>query len=178
MIRKTLRRGRSGAAIVEMAFVAVICLAFMFAIFEYGRVVMMQQIMENAARAGARKAVVTATSYIPPATATASIDAVVTDQLANLPLVNVTITIYQADDFGNPVNGTIALSPWTSTPFGKNVVVQIDADCPNLFPTGVATGIPQSGQPSVIVSFLPNSSTTTPNAIHLTTISMMRGEAN
>jgi Flp pilus assembly protein TadG len=178
MIRNTRRRGRSGGVVVEMAFVSVICLAFMFAIFEYGRVVMMQQIMENAARAGARAAVVTPTSYILPATATSNINAVVTDQLANLPLVNVTITIYQADDVGNPVNGTIANSPWTSTPFGKNIVVQIDADCPNLFPTGVATGVPKSGQPSVMVNFLPNSSTTTPNAIHLTANSMMRGEAN
>ncbi len=57
-------------------------------------------------------------------------------------------------------------------------MVQIDADCPNLFPTGVPTGIPKSGQPSVVVNFLPNSSTTTPNAIHLTAKSMMRGEAN
>ena len=48
-----------------MAFITCICVAFMFAIFEYGRVVMMQQIMENAARAGARAAVVT-----PPATPT------------------------------------------------------------------------------------------------------------
>ena len=47
----------------------------MFAIFEYGRVVMMQQIMENASRAGAALAVVTATSYVPAATATANVDA-------------------------------------------------------------------------------------------------------
>ena len=43
-------------------------------------------------------------------------------------------------------------------------MVQIDADCPNLFPT--------------LGEFLPNSSTTTPNAIHLTAKTMMRGEAN
>jgi Flp pilus assembly protein TadG len=172
VIQNVRRLRRKGGVVVEMAFVSVICFAFMFAIFEYGRVVMMQQIMENAARAGARAAVVTPTGDVNPTTATNSIDAIVTDQLANLPLVNVTITLYQADDVGNNIG------LWTSTPFGKNIVVQIDADCPNLFPTGVATGIPKAGQPSVMVGFLPNSSTTTPNAIHLTVKSMMRGEAN
>ena len=129
----------------------------MFAIFEYGRVVLMQQLLENASRAGARAAVVTATSYVAPATATANVDAVINGQLAGVKLTNVAITLYQADDNGNNIGA------WTSTPFGKNIVVQIDADCPNLFPTW---------------KFLPHSSTTAPNAVHLTAITMMRGEAN
>ena len=102
----------------------------MFAIFEYGRVVMMQQIMQNAARAGARIAVVTPTSYTFAVRATADVTTVINNNLAGLPLKNVTITLYQADDSGNNIGA------WTSTPFGKNIVVQIDADCPNLFPTG------------------------------------------
>jgi Flp pilus assembly protein TadG len=140
-----------------MAVISVVCFTFMFAIFEYGRVVLMQQLLENASRAGARAAVVTATSYVASATATANVDAVINSQLAGAKLRNVVITLYQADDAGNNIG------PWTSTPFGKNIVVQIDADCPNLFPTW---------------GFLPNSSTTTPNAVHLTAITMMRGEAN
>ena len=140
-----------------MAVISIVCLTFMFAIFEYGRVVMMQQIMENASRAGARAAVVTATSYITPAVATNNVTAVVNGQMASLKLTNVAITLFQADDFGNNIG------PWTSTPFGKNIVVKIDADCVNLFPTW---------------GFLPNSSSTTPNAVHLTATTMMRGEAN
>ncbi len=112
------------------------------------------------------------TSYTNPATDTANITALVTDQLADLPLTQVNIQIYQADSNGNNIGA------WTSAPFGQNIMVQIDADCPNLFPTGLPTGIPKSGGPSVMVNFLPNSSTTTPNAIHLTAKSMMRGEAN
>ena len=165
-------RRRPGGVIIDMAFISCICLAFMFAIFEYGRVVMMQQMMENAARAGARTAVVTPTSYETPAAATASVDAVINNNMAGLPLSNVTITLFQADNAGNNIGA------WTSTPFGKNIVVQIDADCPNLFPTGVPTNIPKAGGGSVMVNFLPNSSTTTPNAIHLTAKCMMRGEAN
>jgi Flp pilus assembly protein TadG len=140
-----------------MAVISVVCLTFMFAIFEYGRVVMMQQLMENASRAGARSAVVAATSYITPTVATNNVKAVINGQMASLKLTNVVITLFQADDLGNNIG------PWTSTPFGKNIVVQVDADCPNLFPTW---------------GFLPNSSKTTPNAIHLTAITMMRGEAN
>jgi Flp pilus assembly protein TadG len=148
---------RRAGVVVEMAVISVVCLTFMFAIFEYGRVVMMQQIMENASRAGARAAVVTATSYVTPATATANVDAVINSQLAGVKLTKVAITLYQADDTGNNIG------LWTSTPFGQNIVVKIDADCPNLFPTW---------------GFLPNSSSTTPNAVHLTAITMMRGEAN
>jgi Flp pilus assembly protein TadG len=172
MIRYTRRRQRRGGVIVEMAFVSCICIAFMFAIFEYGRVIMMQQVMENAARAGARLAVVIPTSYTNPTTDTNAVVALVQDQLANVPLTNVNVAVYEADNAGNN------LGPWTSTPFGRNIVVQIDADCPNLFPTGLPTGIPRSDGPPVMVNFLPNSSTTTPNAIHLTAKSMMRGEAN
>jgi len=171
MTRNNPRR-RRGGVIVEMAFITCICVAFMFAIFEYGRVVMVQQIMENAARAGARAAVVMPTSYMNPATATSQVDAIVNDQLSGLPLVNVQITIYQADSNGNNIG------PWTQAPFGQNIVVKIDADCPNLFPTGLPTGIPTADNPNVMVNFLPNSSTATPNAIHLTSSAMMRGEAN
>ena len=83
-----------------MAFISCICLAFMFAIFEYGRVVMMQQMMQNAARAGARIAVVTPTSYLTSSVATADVTTVINNNLAGLPLKNVTTTIYQADDSG------------------------------------------------------------------------------
>ncbi len=158
MIRpSSQRKQRPAGVVVEMAVISVVFLMFMFAIFEYGRVVMMQQMLENASRAGARAAVVTATSYVPAATATANVDAVINSQLVGVKVTNLTISLYQADSSGNNIGA------WTSTPFGKNIVVQLDADCPNLFPTW---------------GFLPNSSSTTPNAVHLTAKTMMRGEAN
>jgi Flp pilus assembly protein TadG len=172
MIRHKVPRRRRGTTAVEMAIISAICLAFMFAIFEYGRVVMMQQVMENAARAGARLAVVTPLSYTNATTDTNNVIALVDNQLGGVPLTNIVVTVYLADNNGNNIGA------WTTAGFGQNVVVQIDADCPNLFPTGVPTGIPKSGQASVMVNFLPNSSTTTPNAIHLTVKSMMRAEAN
>jgi Flp pilus assembly protein TadG len=58
MLRRPLDRKRSAATIVEAAFVLSICLLFLFGILEYGRFVMTLQVMENAAREGARYAVV------------------------------------------------------------------------------------------------------------------------
>jgi Flp pilus assembly protein TadG len=161
MVRSPVRgRRRSAATLVETTFIALICFTFMFALFEYGRVVMMLQVMTNAARSGARQAVVTPTSYVNPTTATTTIVNATTDALAGQGLVarngNPLVTIFQADSAGNNIG------PWTSAPFGRNIVVQIDGDYPLLFPT---------------FGFLPHSGNAT-NSIHLTATVMMRGEAN
>jgi len=54
-----IRRGkqRRGAAAVEFALVATVFFMFVFAIFEIGRLVMLQQIMGEACRQGARRAI-------------------------------------------------------------------------------------------------------------------------
>jgi Flp pilus assembly protein TadG len=52
------RKPRSGATAVEFAFVVPVVLMLIFGIFEYGRLMCVQQITENAARTGARFAVV------------------------------------------------------------------------------------------------------------------------
>ena len=51
------RQRRIGAAVVEFAVVAPIFLLFVFGMIEYGRMVMVQQILTNASREGARVAV-------------------------------------------------------------------------------------------------------------------------
>lgn len=55
-IRKT-RHKRRGAAAVEMAMVAPLFLLIIFSLVEFGRTFMVQQMMVNAAREGARAAV-------------------------------------------------------------------------------------------------------------------------
>jgi Flp pilus assembly protein TadG len=148
-------RQRSATTLVEMAFVALVCFFFMFAIFEYGRYVFVRQVMENAARAGARVAVITPTSYLSTTTANADVDSAVTTAIANAPVTNMTWTAFQADTNGNSIGA------WTVTPFGNNLVVQVDADLPVLFPG---------------LNFIsPGSS---PNSIHITVKCMMRSEAN
>lgn len=51
------RQKRRGAAAVEFALVATVFFMFVFAIFEIGRLVMLQQIMGEACRQGARRAI-------------------------------------------------------------------------------------------------------------------------
>jgi Flp pilus assembly protein TadG len=54
---RSSRQERRGAAVVEFAIVAPVFLLFVFGIIEYGRMVMVQQVLTNATREGARIAV-------------------------------------------------------------------------------------------------------------------------
>jgi Flp pilus assembly protein TadG len=54
--RVTLARNRRGATLVEFAVVAPVMFAFVFGIIEFGRLMMVQQAMTNAAREACREA--------------------------------------------------------------------------------------------------------------------------
>jgi Flp pilus assembly protein TadG len=79
---KRLALRRRGAAAVEFAVVAPIFFLFIFGMIEYGRMVMVQQVLTNAAREGARVAILdnststgvtnAANSYLTPANINAS----------------------------------------------------------------------------------------------------------
>lgn len=56
MRRMTVRRPRSGATLVETALVLSLLLLFLFGIFEYARYLLVNQLLANAARDGARYA--------------------------------------------------------------------------------------------------------------------------
>ncbi len=51
------RKNRRGASAVEFALVAPVFMLLVFGMIEYGRMVMVQQLLTNAAREGARRAV-------------------------------------------------------------------------------------------------------------------------
>src|SRR4051794_9788125 len=55
--RWTGKRSRKGATLVEFAIVLPVFLMFVFGMIEYGRMVMVQQVITNAAREGARAGV-------------------------------------------------------------------------------------------------------------------------
>jgi len=109
---------RRGAVIAEAAIVLPLCFVLMLSIFDFGRLVMMQQLLENAARSGARLAV-TNTSTL----ATSDIQTCVTNCLAGQSLASMTIQVYQV----NPSNGA-NLGAWTSTPLGGYIAVEIDGN--------------------------------------------------
>jgi Flp pilus assembly protein TadG len=54
---RLLRRRRRGAAAVEFAIVLPVFVILVFGMIEYGRMVMVQQVITNASREGARRAV-------------------------------------------------------------------------------------------------------------------------
>ena len=116
---------RAGATLVETGVVIGICLIFMFAIFEYGRYVMVRQIMENAAREGARQAVVNQTT-----TTTANIQDTVQHYMAGQNLNNLSIQVYEAD----PVTGA-NIGSWTSTQWGQAIAVDVSGNYQSMLPS-------------------------------------------
>jgi Flp pilus assembly protein TadG len=117
------RRARRGTTIVEFAIVISACLMFMLGVFEYGRFIMIRQLMDNAAREGARQAVTGTTTL-----ATSDIQATVTNFLAGQPLSNVNIQVYLADSAGNNIGS------WNSASFGQPIAVQVTASYAPILP--------------------------------------------
>jgi len=60
--RSCRKKRRRGAAAVEFAIVAPVFFLFVFGMVEYGRMVMVQQVLTNASREGARRAVLDGTT--------------------------------------------------------------------------------------------------------------------
>ncbi len=136
---------RRGAAVLETALVLNLLLLGLLGIFEYGRLVMIRQLMDNAAREGARLAVV-GTAADPEVT-TAQIQSTVLSYLAGQSLSGVSVSVYQA----NPTTwANIGL--WNQTPYGGAIAVEIDATYVPIIPT--TFGILPSPMPLKVVSMM------------------------
>ncbi len=83
---RNCRRTRRGAAVVEFAIVAPIFFLLVFGMVEFGRMVMVQQILTNASREGARKAVIDGISD-------SDVQASVEEYLENASVSGATITV-------------------------------------------------------------------------------------
>jgi Flp pilus assembly protein TadG len=113
---------RPAATLVEANFVLSALLLLLLAIFEYGRFVMTRQLMDNAAREGARWAV--ANTYNGT---TAQVQSVVNQKLG--PGANQlfgysqssSISVYAADSSGNIIAG----QSWNNVSFGANIAVVV-----------------------------------------------------
>src|SRR5262249_51687381 len=105
------RRNRRGTTVVETAVVVNVLFLILLGVFEYGRIAMIRQLIDNAAREGARVAVVSTSSY--PATSTAQIIDTTTSYLAGQQLQNVAVQVYEAD----PVTGG-NIGAWNQAGFG------------------------------------------------------------
>ena len=113
----TARASRRGAAIVEFAFVAPIFFLFVFGMIEFGRMVMVQQLITNAAREGARVAIL-------PGSTTSQVDTAVSNYLTGS--VSGATTTVNPDPpsgatYGSAVTVTVTVPfssvSWTPKPF-------------------------------------------------------------
>jgi Flp pilus assembly protein TadG len=127
---------RRGATVVETAFVLSIASSMTLGIYDYGRYFMLSQLVNNAAREGARQAVANTNTQN-----TAMIQNTVVEYLANQnftdssgkPLSASDVVVIQV----NPATGapTSPDSNWYDAPFGSGIMVQVNASFVPLFPT-------------------------------------------
>jgi Flp pilus assembly protein TadG len=164
MVRRRERRAsRRGAAVVETAFIIPICLLFLLAIYEYGRYVMVRQLLDNATREGARYAVVHTQSKT-----TLDIQNVVDQYLGGQGIQldaydkTVNIQVFMADPAtGNPLDANGNVVAWTAAPFnnagfGQAIAVQITGTYRPVIPALVAYN---RGQLTILPSTVPVQST-------------------
>ena len=99
------RRKRRGASVVEFAVVAPVFILLVFGMIEYGRMLMVQQVLTNASREGARRAVL-------DGTLTSDVEAVINEYLASGSVSGASISVTpdppSSAGFGEPV--TVAIS--------------------------------------------------------------------
>ncbi len=99
-------RRRLGAAVVEFAVVAPVFFAMVFGMIEFGRVVMVQQVLTNAAREGARVAVLDGST-------SGQVTTTVTDYLSNASISGSTATVspstLTASSAGDPITVTVSV---------------------------------------------------------------------
>lgn len=107
-----------GVAAVEFAIVAPMLVILAFGIIEVGRLLVVQQLLTNASREGARQAVVhTATGT--------NVESIVTDYLRNGSVSEATVTVVPTDlntlGFGEPVTVSVSVPfdriSWLPSPF-------------------------------------------------------------
>jgi Flp pilus assembly protein TadG len=127
---------RRGAALVETAIVLVVAFVLTFAIYDYSRYFMLSQLVNNAAREGARQAVVNTNTQN-----TTMIQNTVVQYLAGQRYTNSAGQAFSAADVVvtqvNPATGlpTSPDSNWYDAPFGSSIKVQVNAKFNALFPT-------------------------------------------
>jgi Flp pilus assembly protein TadG len=149
-------RERSGAALVETAAVVVIFMMVLFGVFEYCRLMFVRQLVANAAREGARYAVVNTNDT----NLVADTQAQVAARMGGLQnaVQNWTVSVYHADGNGNPVYQyqTDSTGPYVQSGSGTKTYIQ----------TNVSTGQKyiMNGSTQINISLNTTTSTVTDNS--------------
>jgi Flp pilus assembly protein TadG len=111
------RRDRRGAAAAEFAVVAPVFFLMVIGILEFGRALMVQQVLINASRVGARQAITTSATM-------AEVEAAVEDYTASVAVPGVDVTVSPDPSTAAPgttitVTTSVAFSDvsWMSSPW-------------------------------------------------------------
>jgi Flp pilus assembly protein TadG len=141
---------RNAATIVEVTVMVAMLLMLLFGIIEYGRFLMARQVLESAAREGARYAVVHTYDKT-----TADVQNVTFDSLAGqqkqLEGFSKTsnIQVYRAGTDGNPVNSgnswNHANNNWKDAVFAEPIAVRITGNYRPLLPSFLLIAVNSSG---------------------------------
>lgn len=119
------RSRRRGATIVEFSIVCILCLMLLFGVIEYGRLMWVKQVMDNAAREGARFAVVHTHDKT-----TTEVQNYVRSVMVNQDNhLGASITVFKV----NPATGA-NIGTWTDAGFGDAIAVQITGTFRPLLP--------------------------------------------
>jgi Flp pilus assembly protein TadG len=108
-LAKVLRSGRKkrrGAAVVEFAIVAPLFFLLVFGMIEYGRMVMVQQIITSASREGARQAVLDGSTATEVET---SVDTFLNNVSVDGAIVTITPDPLSNANFGDPVTVRVSV---------------------------------------------------------------------
>jgi Flp pilus assembly protein TadG len=126
LLRRSIRE-RMGTTAVETAAVATVFLMLLFGILEYCRLIYVQQVVYNAAREGARYAIVNTNN----STLVADTQAKVQHYMGGLDktLQNYSCQVYAADTNGNNVGSPL------NAPFGQYICVQVELDYSPIVPS-------------------------------------------
>ena len=117
MFKRHKSRRRRGAAVVEFAVVAPLIFLILFGMIEFGRMLMVQQILTNASREGARRAIIES-STVPEVTT------VITDYLQTNSVSGAILSIDPPDlttlGAGDPITVSVSVQydqvSWLPTP--------------------------------------------------------------
>jgi Flp pilus assembly protein TadG len=111
IMRRPVRPTRGGATTVELALVLSVLILFLFSIFEYGRFVMVENVLINAVRDGCRYALV----HCQDVTVAADTEAKVRQRMAGLDaqLIGLTVTVFPTDNPNAALNTTNPDDPIT-----------------------------------------------------------------
>lgn len=124
MIGSHRRKTRRGATLVEMSIVLMLAMTVIMAILEYGRYIMVRQLVDNAARSGARMAAVSTNNQnLSPVTS------LVNQQLAGQ-VSNHTTDVYWCDGSTGASKGT-----WYLAPYGEGIAVKVTTSYTPMVPT-------------------------------------------